>query len=175
MLNNRFSNTILVVFLLVFSLNAVANSKHVSIKLLKIEAAKTSERSGDEIYFSIISYPNKAEPTIARVPMFPLHWKSKDLKTVTNVMLWEGDLNPGQSTLLVLSLLEQDLPPFNSDDHIGSVQVILKNDNGKLIAKWGQAHYIDQPKVQQPDIKIPKFIMFGNKSKYVTVFQVDSK
>lgn len=144
-----------------------------TVKLAQLSATKTSEKS-DELYFSITQYSSQTVPAINRVPMFPLHWRTKDLATLKDITLWEGTLKNDESVLLVLTLLEQDVPPWDADDHIGSAQVRLANKNGKLTSEWGMPHFKDQPKVVQKDAKVPKFEMFGADSQYVTVFKIET-
>lgn len=161
------------VLLALLSFSAISKERNVVVKLTQIEAVKTTERTGDELYFSISQYSNKEAPHLFRVPMFPLHWLSKELPALKNIKLWEGKIADNQSVLLVLSLLEQDLEPFNTDDHIGSVQVKLANQKGKVISTWGQPKFVDQPEVQQPNPKIPSYIMLGEGGKYKVVFKVE--
>lgn len=160
----------------VFSMNVWANDKilHVTVKLLKIQAMKNVEKSGDEVYFSISEYMVKKEPILTRVPIFPLYWKSKDLSMIQDVVLWSGDIKIDHSASVVLTVMEQDLPPFNPDDLIGSVQVKLKNNKGKIASEWSIPKYRDQPKIEQPDSKVPKFFMYGDGSKYAVVFSVEA-
>lgn len=174
MFNKKLSCFLICLPLIFASSIGLAKDLEVSINLLTIEALKTSERLGDEVYFSVTEYSSKSTPKLFRVPMFPLHWLSRELPQVKNVNLWTGELKEEESVLLILSLIEQDLEPWNVDDHLGSVQVKLANKKGKIVAQWGQPKFSDQPKVEQPDTKVPKFIMFGEASKYVTVFQVET-
>jgi len=172
MFKNKFCSILIAVCSLLVSFGATAHTVHVTVKLGKISVLQTAEKNGDKVYFSISSYPTKAVPVLTRIPEFPLHWLSKDFKNMSNITLWQGDILPNQGVMLILSLIEQASLPFAADDHIGSAQLTLYNNNGKLQEAWGQPHFIDQPKVQQPDLKIPKFIMYGNKSKYVTIFKI---
>lgn len=161
--------------LLFVSCNASAKDLKVNIQLVSINAIKLSESRGDELYLSITEYPIKLQPKMFRVPSFPLNWASKSLPEIKNINVWQGSLKDNESTLVIISLMEQDIEPFNVDDHIGSVQVKLVNKNGRLDALWGQPSFVDQPKVTQPDVKIPKFMLFGEDSQYVTLFKVQAK
>ncbi len=173
MLNKKLLMSLLGIGILAFSFNCSAKNIKLAVKLTKIQALKTTEAAGDEVYFSIAEYSSKSIPKLSREPMFPLHWLSKELPQISDVVLWQGELAENDSVLLIMSLLEQDLEPWNSDDHIGSAQVKIANKNGKLVSKWGQPHFNDQPRVQQPDVAVPKFIMYGDGGKYVTVFKVE--
>lgn len=173
MLSKRLLSSCFVLMLLCLGGSVFAQDVKVTIKLDKIEAKKTNEKNGDELYFSTIEYSSRNTPTINRVPIFPTHWLSKDLDKLHNVVLWQGTLHTSESVLLVLSLIEQDLPPWDVDDHIGSVQVKMANKEGELQVQWGQPHYRDQPKVVQPDLAVPHFEMFGAGTRYVTIFKLD--
>lgn len=158
-----------VIFLSLVSFIAAAKTQRVEVKLVSIELIKASERDGDELFFSTSEYPSKGAPRIIRVPMFPLNWKSRNLKDVHNVTLWKGKIADDRSVLLIFSLLEQDLPLINIDDHIGSAQLKLVNKNGTLTKTWSQPKFKDQPKVEQNN---NEYTMFGNDSEYRVKFNV---
>jgi hypothetical protein len=152
---------------------AIAKTRMVEVKLLDIEAKKITERTGDELFFTITEYPNKGNPKILRIPMFPLHWLSKELGNIHNVLLWKGQIADDSSVLLILSLLEQDLPLIGVDDHLGSAQVKIVNHKGKLTTTWGQPNFVDQPKVEQTKSNDPDYLLFGGKGEYVVKFKVN--
>lgn len=151
----------------------IAKTRTVEVNLLDIEAKKLNENTGDELYFTITEYPSKGNPKILRIPMFPLHWLSKDLHNIHNVLLWRGKIEDDSSVLLILSLLEQDMPLFGVDDHIGSAQVKLVNNKDKLIITWGRPNFVDQPKVEQVRSNTPDYMLFGDNSEYVVKFKVN--
>jgi hypothetical protein len=173
MLQKKLLQACLVVFLFSLTNFVLAQDIKVAVKLAKMEAKKTNEKDGDELYFSIVEYSSRAAPTLDRIPMFPTNWLSKNLDNLQDVILWQGTLSTSQSVLLVLSLIEQDVPPWDNDDHIGSVQVKLANKDDKLQVEWGQPQYRDQPKVVQADLAVPRFEMFGAGARYVTLFKID--
>lgn len=154
------------------SSSAFAKAHSVTVKLTDIEAVKVNEKHGDELYFSITQYSNRTQPKILRVPMSPLHWVVNDLPKVRDVILWQGKVEDDQSVLLILSLLEQDLPPWNSDEHIGSAELKILNKQGQITTTWGQPDFKDQPKVEQTGTQNPKYRMYGNNSEYVVQFKV---
>lgn len=152
---------------------AIAKPHMVEVKLIDMEAKKLTERTGDEIYFTVTEYPNKGNPKILRIPMFPLHWLSKDLKNVNNVLLWQGKIEDDSSVVLILTLLEQDLPLLGVDDHLGSAQVKIVNTGGKLAITWSQPRFVDQPKVEQTKSNAPDYLLFGGNGEYVVKFKVN--
>ena len=89
--------------------------------------------------------------------------------------LWEGLLQNKEAIQLVVSLIEQDMPPWDLDDHIGSVKITLANDNGKLQTKYSIPNFQDQPEVIQPNSKYPLFILKGDGSQYKVAFEVKQK
>src|SRR5690606_15255973 len=76
------------------------------------------------------------KPRHYEVPEFPLHWLSKYVDKLSNVLLWEKVVEDEQGVSIVLSLIERDAPPWNLDDLIGSVKLKLKNEKGKLTKEW---------------------------------------
>ncbi len=156
---------------------AFAGSIGVKIKLESIKVIKPAEKGGDEIYFSVTSYAKKKEPIFKRVPMFPVHWLAKHLKKVKDVILWEGTLAEGDAHQIVLSLVEQDIPPWNIDDHLGSVKVKIANERGTFRRKWTMPDYKDQTKVKQTDRDSfnPSFVFYGEGGKYRATFKLDIK
>ncbi len=164
---------ILVVFASI-SCVAVAAPKNLQIFISEIKADKTEHKRGDKIYFSVTEYPSKGDPRITRMPAYPLHILTKDLAQMHDVILWQGLLDNKESLLLIITLLEQKLPLIQADDAMGSVQVLLKNDNGKINAEWGQPHFKDQPKVEQKGKENPTYLLFGNNSEYTVAFKLNT-
>ena len=115
----------------------------VNIELVSLKAKKLSEESGDEVYFTVTEYSNLRQPEHYRIPMYPTHWLSKNLDQVKNLSLWQYDLEEGESVQLILTLIEHDVPPWNVDDHLGSVKLNIKNHQGQLETKWGVPDYDD--------------------------------
>lgn len=156
---------------------ALAGDIDVVIKLERIQVLEPSEEGGDEIYFSISTFGQKVEPTFTRVPMFPIYWMSKHISKVKNVELWKGKLTEGASKQVVLSLVEQDIPPWNIDDHLGSVKVKLVNDKGTFRKTWSMPNYKDQTEVHQinKDSFNPTFKFKGSGGVYKASFKIEIK
>lgn len=152
---------------------AIAKTRMIEVKLLDIEAKKLTERTGDELYFTVTEYPNKGNPKILRIPMFPLHWLSRDLNNINNVLLWQGKIEEDSSVLLILTLMEQDLPLLGVDDHLGSAQVKIVNTKGKLTTTWGQPRFVDQPKVEQVRSNASDYLLFGDNGEYEVKFKIN--
>jgi hypothetical protein len=162
---------ILLGLLAICSAEVCAQGHMVEVSLIQLEAQKLSKHN-EKLYFSITEYPTKGHPTIAREPIYPLHWLNKDLSKLNNVKLWAGKIDSENSVLLIFSLMQQELPPFDVDEHLGSVQVKLVNNKGKVEAVWGTPHFSDQPKIEQPDAREPKYLLIGPHGDYSVVFKV---
>lgn len=168
------------VFLLVFvpmSVFAADPGMDIVIKLGEIKSIKSSEKSGDELYFSVTSYVKKSKPTFTRVPMFPVHWMTKHLEKVKDVILWSGTLAVGESRQVVLSLVEQDVQPWDVDDHLGSVKVTFANKGGEIKKQWSVPNYKDQTDVSKDSDTEEKvsFTFKGEGGEYKASFKMEVK
>ena len=137
------------IILLIASGSVFAKDVKVTVKLDSIEAISVTEKGGDEIYFSVTTYPKNARATYERVPMFPVHWLAKSLENIKGVVLFERSFTEGDGAQVILSLVEQDIPPWNIDDHLGSVKLTFANENGRLNEKWSIPNYKDETSVKQ--------------------------
>jgi hypothetical protein len=72
----------------------------------------------------------------SKIPAGDLCWESKNLDKVKDVVLWEGDVQTGEEIKLILSVVEQDFPPWDPDELIGGAQLILTNNKGKFAHEW---------------------------------------
>lgn len=172
-------NKIIRIFLLSFSLllsstqAAWAVAIPVRINLNSIEATKTSEKSGDELYFDITQYSNQGHTKTLRVPAAPLHWLSKQLPDVKNALLWEGMVEENEEMKVIVSLVEQDNPPWDVDDLIGSALLILDNRQGVLRYRWELPVFEERVEQQMLKSDNPQsFIMKGDNSNYNVSLQV---
>lgn len=153
-------------------------AKEVSIllKLVDIKAEKTSEAAGDELYFDITQYPNLGRPRSDRIPLYPLHWVSNQLSQAKNVILWEGSLAEGESIKLILSLVEQDNPPWDMDDLLGSAELVLANYQGKLKKEWSIPSFVTAKTVEMKKKASPqRYIFKGDNSRYDVALVVEQK
>lgn len=105
------------------------------VTLKKIEMVKSSERR-DELYLAVTEFPSTGLPSHTQIPKFPMFWPSTHLNKVSDFKVWAKALKPGDSSTLILALIERDAPPWNTDDLVGEVKLQLKNDNGRLIISW---------------------------------------
>jgi hypothetical protein len=155
--------------------NIKNNDKTAIVKVKNITLVKLSEASGDELYFSIAKYSNKEKPSLVRIPEPPLYWRSKDLNLLNNVVLATETLENGEEVQFIISLIEADSPPFDPDDHIGSIQLNLSNKDGKMEQKWQQPNLVDQTNVGQLKVSLPEFSFAGAGGKYLVNFVIEVK
>ena len=169
---------ILALLMSAMSLSVSAGNQSISpsVQLLSIKAVATAEKYGDELYMTVTSYPSKGKASHYQVPKFPLHWPSEHLGKIRNITLWNGNIDKGQAVELVMSLVEQDTPPWNTNDLIGTIKVKLHNKNGKLessfsIPNMKQAGTVVKTKYG----KATKFEFVGADYKYELVFMLKTK
>lgn len=154
---------------------AFAKDIKVGLQLVSIKPITLAEKRGDEIYFSVTEYTSEKKPGIStRVPEFPLHWLSKNLDKVKDIKLWSNTIKENAAVQLVVSLVEQDVPPWNIDDHFGSVKITLVNDKGELKETWSMPDYNDGTKVTRnnQDNLSPNFTFRAEGAEYKAKFKL---
>lgn len=164
---------------------AVAKTSSVSamVKLNRIEAEKTTEQGGDEIYFNVTSYSSSGQSTMERTPQAPAHWNSKALDKVKDIILWEGNLDEGEEVKLILSVVEQEFPIWEHDELIGGAQLELKNQKGTLKPLWVVPQFEEQVDVEMKSLPQDKanaknsavFLLKGAGAVYEVAFSVEQK
>lgn len=156
---------------------ALAKEMQIIVKMTDIQAEKRSEARGDELYFNITQYSNFKDKLESRIPEYPMHWLSKQLTSLKNVVLWQGELKERERIRLVLSLLDQDLQPWDLDDAIGAAEVHLLNQKGKLKIQWGVPKFDKNNKeVEMLKRAVPqRYVFKGDGSRYDVAFSVEHK
>ena len=142
---------LLFALVLLCPMSLFAKNIPVSVELVEIKAKALGEKGGDEVYFTVTQYSSVRGSAQTRIPMFPTHWLSKHLSQLKKVSLWQGEVGEQESIQLVLTLIEHDVPPWNVDDHLGSVKLNLMQEQGRLKSKWGIPNYQDQTKISTGD------------------------
>lgn len=162
-----------VIFIVLMCTYSLCSAKipWVEVDVTKIEAQKT-EPDGDHVYFYVTEYPSEGFAAEVRIPPFPMHWISKEVKNINRVKLWEGAVPKGECVSLVITLMNQMIPLMLSDEEVGSMQVNIRNDNNKIFSAWRQPNFQDNTKVDQPIIDVPRFVMYGDESQYAVTFRV---
>jgi hypothetical protein len=139
------------------------------LKLIHLKAEALSEENGDEVYISVTKYSNLNRPEEFRIPSSPNNWFFKRLSEASNVTLWQGSLAKGEEIKLMISIAEQDFPPWDVDDLIGTLQVTLKEVKGRLIEEWNIPTMDGQPKIEDRGPVSGKgrsYVLHGDNSRY---------
>lgn len=118
---------------------AIQAKRRVTLKLVSIESFQTMEARGDEIYFDILEFGNDRRPRHYHIPKRPHHWPSSILTKVKNIQLWQGQLNAKEQVKLIVSLLDKDAPPWNSNDLIGAFEISISQKDSKAQFIFHQA------------------------------------
>ncbi len=150
---------------------------HSVVKLTDMRVEKTSDAGGDNLFFTITQYRSGGGKQEERIPIYPLHWLSRQLSGVKRVILWEGDIQEGESVKLICSLIEQKFPPWDLDDFmIGSAELVLANQKGKLKKKWSISAFEEKGEVEIQKLANPqRYIFKGAGSRYDVAFLVEQK
>ena len=165
-------------FLLCCIISCGSSAKPITVllKLAAIKANESSSQSNDDLYFSLSQYSNMRAAKDFRVPVFPSHWISKQFTELKDVVLWEGELKEDEKIKLIISLVEQDYLPFDSEGGIGSAELSLYYHKGMLTTKWGVPDFESSEEVEQLSSSIPQHYIFkGSESKYDVAFLVEEQ
>lgn len=160
---------------LLLALPVLAKDLTVRLNIAQIQALKEQEYNGDELYFNVAEYTKQGVQQFYRVPERPIYLRSGHLEKVKDFNLWHKTLQEGQSAQVIISLIEQDLAPWDLDDLIGEVKLKLKNQNGKLITDWvmlntdKHGEIIAHIKSEQR-----RFELNGSGARYLLDFQLSS-
>ncbi len=147
-------------------------SLHPALYVESIQAKQQNEKHGDEIYFAIAVY-SKDKNSFYTVPEQPISTPAKALEKINNVKLWDGELAVGDSIELVVTLVEHDHPPWNTDDTIGVAKIQITNQGGVLKSKWeAPSKNSEQRVVPASAGEIHSFVFTGNRSAYEVDYQL---
>jgi len=157
--------------------NAYTKEIYSVVKLTNMRVERTSDAGGDNLFFLITQARAEHKPQEERIPIYPLHWLSKQLAGTRNIVLWEGEIKEGESIKLVYSLIEQKFPPWDLDDlMIGSAELILSNHKGKLKKVWRVPNIEEKSEVEIQKLANPqRYIFKGAGSRYDVAFLVEQK
>lgn len=142
---------------------AKAQSIESKVMLTSVKQIKKTERHGDELYLSVTSFPTKGKAKHKRFPHHPLFWPGRHIAKVKDVKIWKGKLKKDAGVRLLISLVEQDSPPWDIDDEIGSVDLKLHNNNGKLEIEWNRPNRSDGKKLTVKSVGEDISINFSGK------------
>lgn len=143
-----------------------------SVKLEHIEKIKSQEKRGDELYISVTEFPTVGTPSHYQIPNFPTHWLSARLTNVKDVTIWRKNIKSCDNVKVIFSLVEQDIAPWNIDDLLGSVELTLTCENGKLVPNWVIPNSAITQKVQNEK---DSFSFTGENAVYRAHFKLEQK
>ncbi len=150
--------------------NSPVFAKDLTIKLDVLEKIHAQEQSGDELYFNITEFPESKPPRHYRIPSYPSHWMSDYLKNVKNLTLWQKSYPSCEKTDVIISLVEADLPPWNVDDLLGSVEFKVTCEQGKMHTTWAIPNKTNTAKILNSE---NAFAFTGDHSEYHAIFRLD--
>ena len=170
----KYKQLLILIILISVTNNIYAVPTKVSLILSNIKALSVSEKTGEEVYFTMTHYSNIYRPKQDRIPIFPTHWLSMHLPTIKDLTLWEYNLQDDEAIQLIVSLIEHDTPPWNLDDHIGSIKITLVNENNQIKTIWGEPDYSDQTTVNKiSNGNNPEYILRSDASQYNLNFSLE--
>lgn len=135
----------------------------------------------DKIYIQITEYSDIKHAKEYRIPMYPKHWLQQDLLKLKNILLWHNLVESLESKKLIISLVEQEFQPLESDQSLGSIKLILdnKNQGKKMRINWDVAGFKEKIQIKKIiNKKSPNTIMFnmqGKNGDYIVKFYVKTK
>lgn len=154
------------------STGVLAKEVNLAVTLSKLDAVRTAEKRGDELYVSVTEYNSSASPVNYRIPEYPLHWLSKGPKEITDVLLWANTFKEGEGASVIFSLIEQDTPPWDLDDLIGTIKLKVRNEKGKLKREWVIPHQAGHQVIPENQ---NSFVLKGNNVEYYMVLKLEEK
>lgn len=167
---------ILLILVWVIGLNtglAVINNNPATVKLyleyIKIDTKynNTIKKHKDRLYIQVTEYSDITPSKEYRIPMYPKHWLANDLAKLKNILLWQNTIESCENKKLIISLIDQEFPPLENDQSLGSVKLVLCNKNSKkLQVNWDAAGF-------KENVQIKK--IFNKKSPNTIIFSMQGK
>ena len=145
-----------------------------SLMLQKISSIVTSEHYGDELYWVITEFNKAGSNRQFTIPKYPVHWPTKALEQVKNLQLWYGRLKADQEVTLYIELVEHDAPPFDVDDSVGSVRLVLKNNDGNLVVDWQDSENVKQKTVTSDKKQVEQLTFHGDGGEYAALMYFEN-
>lgn len=149
------------------TVHAESQAIYPALVLDKMVKIKTAEKYGDELYWVITEFKSTGKNLQYTIPRYPVHWPAKSLDSIKNIQLWRGKVLPGQSSTIYIELVEHDAPPFDIDDSIGSVRLVIKNDHGKLKVEWQESENVNYDEAKEDNLRFEKLNFHGEGGEYL--------
>lgn len=160
--------------LLAFATVSYAQNLNLTLTLDKMQVSKLTEKSSDELYFSVVEFPSEGKGAHKTIPEYPLYWSSDHIDKIADLTLWKSSLKPGQSAEVLVSLVEHDVPPWNTDDLLGAFKLHVMNKDGKLITKWDGKNAENKIEAVKGKNNQNTYTLIGEGGKYMLSVSLDS-
>ena len=140
-----------------------------------------SIKQENKVYLQITEYSNLTQAKEHRIPTYPKHWLQRDLLKLKNIILWKGVVESLETKRLIISLVDNEFISLRGDESLGSVKLILDNQNQeqKINIVWEKAGFKEPVQIKKIiDQKQPNhvaFTMHGKHSDYLVRFYVKTK
>lgn len=114
-----------------------AHLRQVQLKFVELRTDELhTRRLNDKLYLTVTSYPDEEKPQFFRVPTYPATWPTRHITKITAFPLIAQTLKNNQSLTLVVGLHAQHILRWKIDEEIGVLQLLLKNEHGRLVGIW---------------------------------------
>ena len=174
--------------LLIISLSCInVNASHhkpnvvVEVYLEHIKASKPNNPK-NRIYMQVTEYSNINRPKEYRIPTYPKHWLQQDFLKITDIRLWKGLVKSREKKELIISLIENEFPPLDSDEDLGSIKLVLDNqaqNDQKIKIIWDKANFKEPIQIKKIISKdSPHYVTFnmqGKNSDYTLSFHLTTE
>lgn len=127
----------------------------------------------DKLYINIATYSSMNVSNDYQIPEAPLHWDVRSLEQIKDLVLWEKSLASDESVDFVLSLIENDMPPWNPDELLGTVKLTVRSKHHNISSVW-QADE-DAVEVDSHQRKVHEYLMLGEKGRYIVGLRLKEK
>ncbi len=123
---------------------ACAKTIYRQLVMDNFEMGQAVEGLGDELYLMVTILNSRGDDRQYSIPNYPVTWPSDSIQKIKDLTVWEAGIEDGESMEIIVELVEQDAPPFNVDDSLGSARIKLKNHEGNAITEWGSFHHTSE-------------------------------
>ena len=167
---------------IVATLVACANYKAVPLKksgpatqqlvldYIRLEKPATQD---DKLYINIATYSSTSGDSDYQIPEAPLHWDANYLEQVKDIVLWEKGMDDPEQMDIVLSLIENDIPPWDPDDLLGTVKLTIHAQNQHITAQWHADE--DAVALTPRNHQLHEYILVGDHGRYVIGLRLKQK
>lgn len=152
------------------SVEALAQTQEIAVKLQALEVLRAQEKGGDELYFNVTEFPVQSKARHYQVPSYPSHWLSKYANSIKDVVIWKKTLEACEPVDLLITLVEEDFAPWNVDDTLGSIELKIKCVNGKAQEEWVIPDAKNTVKIEG---KKNAFQFTGDNAQYEAIFKLE--